>query len=299
MIRLLRAVRSRSWESGLHPVRQMLDHLLRPQNKRFAGGGRVSAAVLLLAACGPPESSPTHAVRDSAGIRIVETVVTADTKAPWTVPPEPIFRVGWEEDGPLIENLVSGIILGDGRILVADGGSSLIHVLGPSGDALTTFGGEGAGPREFGQLNGVVRAGGDTILVADGGNSRIALYSGEELVEYARFVQWVGRTAFGFLGRVRDGYALRAEAYYGQEMDPGWHRYPILRLDLELTSLDTVAMVGHHIHPEPGDDNPMRPVGAVSVAGGEIVYGTTNRPELVWMSGDGTVGRADGGRRRR
>lgn len=33
----------------------------------------------------------------------------------------------------------------------------------------------------------------------------------------------------------------------------------------------------------------MRPVGAVSVAGGEIVYGTTDRPELVWMAGDGTV----------
>lgn len=230
-------------------------------------------------------------VRDSAGVRIVETVVAQGTAAPWTVSSEPILRIGWDERGPLFEDLVSGLILNGQRMVVADSGSRLIYVLGSSGEVLATLGGEGEGPQEFAQLTNVVHVAGDTILVQDAGNGRLSVYWDGSLLSQASFVSWTGSTLYRVLGRVHEGYALWPAGFMGHppEPEPGWHHYPILRLDRGSMSLDTVAMVGLHLHPEPDDHNPVRPVGTVSVAGGEVVYGTTDRPELVWSSGGGKI----------
>lgn len=250
----------------------------------------VAVLAVLVTACDSPDSQSTYAVRDSAGVRIVETVTEAEILAPWAVPSEPSFRLGWEDEALLIDHLESGVLLTDGRVAVADVGTDSIHIVDRSGEVAESFGGEGQGPGEFIQLTEVVHVGGDTLLAADGGNMRLALYEGTQLLGHVPFLSWIGPVAFGFVGRVAEGFILSPAAYMGpDEADPGWHRWPVLRLDRELETLDTLMMAPDHWHAEPGDDNPMRPTGTVAVAGGHVVIGTTDRPELRWIGADGSV----------
>lgn len=252
--------------------------------------GRASLLPLLslAVACGSEPDASRYSVRDSAGIRIVESVVTAESTTPWSVAHDPVFRVGWDED-LLFEGIVAGVVLEDGRIVVADGGSKLIHVLTPTGDALSVFGGEGQGPSEFGQLNALVHVGGDTVLVQDGGNGRLVVFATDVLIRSARFIPWIGDAAYGVRGRVADRYALWVDAYRATDASAGWHSYPVLGLDLGASTLDTLADVGLWYSRGSGDANPIRVNGTVAVAGNRVVYGTGDRAELTWIDGGGRV----------
>ena len=85
---------------------------------------RTSVAVGLLAlafGCKPSELPPRAVtVRDSAGVRIVENGSVAGRIASWRLSEEPLFRTGWERDGPAFGAIRNGVIMSDGRFAVAD-----------------------------------------------------------------------------------------------------------------------------------------------------------------------------------
>jgi DNA-binding beta-propeller fold protein YncE len=65
---------------------------------------------------------------------------------------------------------------GEGRLWVADFGTSRLHVFDPDGGFLGGWGGDGNGQRKFSHLYGVAISG-DTVYVADSENSRVTAFS--------------------------------------------------------------------------------------------------------------------------
>lgn len=107
----------------------------------------------LIAACGDPGSSPDPAatVRDSAGVRIVESAAPNASSPSFEVIAPAHLTIG-EEDGPeeLLLNNVSDVLrLPDGRIVIANSGSYELRVFDASGRYLRSVGRMGGGPGEF------------------------------------------------------------------------------------------------------------------------------------------------------
>lgn len=112
--------------------------------------------------------------RDSAGVRIVESDRPrwADGEG-WIVDPEPLVHLG-VENGPAehrFDRVRAVRFLSDGRLAVADEGSSQIRIFDERGRLVHVFGSRGEGPGEFTQLYGLWVTIGDT-LYARAGNVR-------------------------------------------------------------------------------------------------------------------------------
>lgn len=144
------------------------------------GQGFVTLAVVLAAGCadGPESAPPTAAVRDSAGIVVVENRRgPADVEGPLGVEPDPVFRIGGL-DAPSdrqVHQVRGGLILADGSVALFDGSSQEVRVFAADGSPRARWGGEGEGPGEFsgGALLGTRP--GDTLVVWDATLRRLSL----------------------------------------------------------------------------------------------------------------------------
>lgn len=85
----------------------------------------------------------------------------------WRVAGEPAVRIGGEDEreGYLLERVADATRLSDGRIVVADGGSSELLVYDDAGVHVATTGGEGEGPGELVGIMQLDRLPGDTLRV--------------------------------------------------------------------------------------------------------------------------------------
>lgn len=122
-------------------------------------------------ACGeaPSDGSagPGVAVRDSAGIRVVENGRPAEgSRLGWRIGPEPAVSIGAPEGAePYLLYWVSDAEMRpDGRIVVANGGTNELRVFDPAGQHLETWGGAGEGPGEFLGLSQIARWRGDSLV---------------------------------------------------------------------------------------------------------------------------------------
>jgi hypothetical protein len=91
-------------------------------------------------------------IRDSAGVRIVESAAPAwSGERAWRVTPEPLLQIGAVDgDEPYVLTRVShGALHPDGSFALLDGTTMEIRLFDPAGRHRTTFGGVGAGPGEF------------------------------------------------------------------------------------------------------------------------------------------------------
>ena len=108
--------------------------------------------------------------RDSAGIRIIENPKPPEgSRLPWRIGPEPTVSIG-ELDGEepyMLYRVFDAARLSDGRIVVANYGSSEVRVFDAAGTHLATTGGTGEGPGEFRSLWRIARWPGDSILAWD------------------------------------------------------------------------------------------------------------------------------------
>lgn len=136
--------------------------------------------VLGCAEPGSESASESGGVRDSSGITIVEIAPSQLENAPeWTVDAEPAVEIG-RVDGPStwqLHEVRSVLRLPDGRIAVANGSPPEIRVFGNDGREMETLGREGDGPGEFRSLDGVARAGGDTLAGLDLRLGRLTRFS--------------------------------------------------------------------------------------------------------------------------
>ena len=115
--------------------------------------------------------------RDSAGIRIVENF--ADTwAAPWEVRPEALVTIGSvdEDVDQALDGVTGAVRLGNGRIAVANGGSSELLFFDEGGTLLRRGGGEGGGPGEFQSLEWLARYGLDSIVALDVLGQRVSYF---------------------------------------------------------------------------------------------------------------------------
>jgi len=137
------------------------------------------AACVVAVGCGDGSApAPEATVRDSAGVRLVQHADLFDSDVEsWTVAPEPLLRIG-DGDGHDLYR-VSGALLSDGELTIADGGSRELRVFDAEGRQLRTMGGEGEGPGEFSSIGSIHRIRGDTLVAYDGPNQRLTTFGPE------------------------------------------------------------------------------------------------------------------------
>jgi hypothetical protein len=155
-------------------------HMNRPACIPVAALCLVLAASIAGAACAPDSSRSGVAVRDSAGIAVVESATSAwGPGDAWQVDPRPAVDIG-VVDGPDEYTLsgVSGAVrLADGRIVVANRGTQQLRVYDARGVFLNQSGGAGDGPEEYRYLHGVFRLPDDTIVGWDDSRVRALFYT--------------------------------------------------------------------------------------------------------------------------
>lgn len=136
-------------------------------------------------ACGDAaggRSGLASVVRDSAGITIVENEKPAPgTRIGWRLAEAPTLSIGAFEGDPPYElyQVRDAARLPDGRIVIANAGSSELRVFDASGTHLASWGGLGEGPGEFGDFaapSSVEPWAGDSIAASDMYERRVSVF---------------------------------------------------------------------------------------------------------------------------
>jgi hypothetical protein len=140
--------------------------------------------VILTVGCDTAVPAPAVVVRDSAGVRIVESAGSTKHPAPLTIG-EPTFSAG-SMDGAaeyLLNRVVGAMHLSNGEILVGNGGTNELRFYDDSGRFLRSEGREGQGPGEYEYMRGLGRCR-ETGFVAFDLNWQINAYDAQ-----GRFVE--------------------------------------------------------------------------------------------------------------
>lgn len=119
---------------------------------------------------------------DSAGIEVIENARPPDdSRLGWRIGPEPTVSIGRVEGGDpyLLHDVSDAMVLGDGRIVVANSGTAELRVFNGSGTHLATWGGEGEGPGEFSRLRAIEPWPGDSIIAWYGPRRDISVFDAD------------------------------------------------------------------------------------------------------------------------
>lgn len=170
-------------------------------------------AILLLAACGAGERAATDiAVRDSAGIAIVEnTAAVWPEGGGWHLSPEPLVEIGALDGAPedQLFRVVGARRLGDGRIVVANSGTHELRFYDAQGRHLRSVGREGEGPGEFRGLGAIHRYTADSIVAYDFRLRRLSIFDADGGFGRSMALPVIGeRTTPQFVGAFDDGTIL-------------------------------------------------------------------------------------------
>ena len=258
--------------------------------------GAALAGLAILAGFGCEASpAPASTSRDSLGVRIVESVVPV-----WSAD-----SAWWIEEVPLVDLLESGtgeerffdrvrdvLRAADGRLIVADLGSSEVRIYDSSGRFVRVFGGEGDGPGEFRYLAALVLLRNGRLVAQDlamgGRDAEFDLDSG--LVSSFRRPRMVDAlrqpVPSDFLWGID-----HMSAFLVAMNSLGLQRplATIVRLSDDRASSHTVATVpGHEVFiATDADATPLmeRKLHAVATGDGELVIGTADRLEYSKLDG--------------
>lgn len=109
-------------------------------------------------------------VSDSAGVEVVSSDEPAWTaEDAWYLAEAPRLQLGTVEGEPEYEfdRIMGAVTLSDGRIAVADMGSSEVRLFDETGQHVMSVGGAGEGPGEFRQITNLYRLPEDLLAVED------------------------------------------------------------------------------------------------------------------------------------
>lgn len=128
--------------------------------------------------CGSRGADTGPMIRDSAGIRIVESTEPAWT-TPWRLSSQPILTIGQLEGEPEYEftRILGALRLGDGRVVIADATSMELRFFDNNGRFLHAAGGSGGGPGEFERLEAIARFANDSLFAY--GRWRVSIFDHE------------------------------------------------------------------------------------------------------------------------
>ncbi len=120
----------------------------------------IALVALAVLACqdvdSPPDGPPPQQERDSAGIRIIENARPPEgSRLDWRIGPEPSVTIGSVEanDEFQLHLVDDALMLGDGRLVVANAGSHQLLVFDEAGNHLAAWGQKGEGPGDFGGVH--------------------------------------------------------------------------------------------------------------------------------------------------
>lgn len=244
----------------------------------------LTGLLLLAAACtdaGPPAS---FAVRDSSGVRIVESHSpewAAD--GGWRVSAEPILELG-ERDGPeplQFFNVTGGLRLPDGRIALLNSGSKTVRIFGENGEFITEFGGPGDGPAEFRTLGSIHHLPGDSLLIWDPGRPGIALFAPSGEFIRSQRIASPGPERLAGLEPLSDGRMVvktyASPLTQGEGRGVGVYRdsAPLFLFDRDGEFLDTIGVF-------PSTES------AIMEVAGHTLFGAAPFPKSTWMAVKGT-----------
>jgi hypothetical protein len=183
-------------------------------------------------------------------VEIVQSHAPAwDAQGAWSVMLQPTLEIGHEPRGPAYEfDQIAGVVrLEDGRIVVADGGSSEMRVFDSRGGVIAVAGGQGQGPGEFESIAALGRAAGDTVWVYDFALRRITFYvANGEFVGTASLGPEI--PTLGAVGRLDDGSFVMAQLWAAsrtaEERTTGLRRDPVVyaRFGARGELLDTIGL---------------------------------------------------------
>lgn len=199
-------------------------------------------------AFGPAARAYGQAVRDSAGVRIVENARPLLPAArSWRVDPRPEVDIGGNEAtaGDTLYEFVrvnGAVRLSDGRIVVAVDGSLTLRFYDARGRFVRSAGRDGDGPGEFRQLMGLHALRGDTLFVTDLGE--VEYYTGD-----GRFARRGASRATNDQGYVWPGAVFDDGSYVGLDWNdtravPAGRQVrslPLVRVSADGQRHDTIA----------------------------------------------------------
>lgn len=131
---------------------------------------------------GRAPGSVEYGARDSAGVIVVENAKPAEgSRLGWTMSSAPLVSIGTAEgEGEWqLYRVRDATRLADGRIVVANRGSTELLVFDEAGLHVASWGGEGEGPGEFVELDRVAAWSGDSIVASDSYQKRVSFFDGD------------------------------------------------------------------------------------------------------------------------
>ncbi len=201
----------------------------------------------LVNACGGSAQRAGVAVRDSAGLAIVENAARNDTVLDWRLETTPLVDIGTAEGDPAheLQFASSAIRLGDGRIIVANAGTDELRAYAPDGVHLWSVGREGEGPGEFRNLGWVRRYRGDSLMTYDRSLHRLSVFTTDgEFGRIARLESRADGLSPAAVAPLEDGtVVVHASGVITPQASPGIHRLPgrLLRYSPEGEILNEIA----------------------------------------------------------
>jgi hypothetical protein len=272
---------------------------------RFVASSAIALLLGGLSGCKPSVSpSSGMTTRDSLGILIVENAAPSEVRAPSVLDTGPVIDIGSQSADPNQEfsGFVIPVLLSDGRIVVANGGTSELRFFGPDGKWVKSVGRRGAGPGEFESLGWLDVGAGDTLRTYDWSLRRLSVFSDE-----GAFLRPVSLLTGGEvtsprpLGMLRDGRLIAlSQNAVTPESKPGAGRdtVPLFALDLIGGVADSLGRFPGHehlIHTGKGSVSAgSLPFGKdlhVLVHGSRVYVGTSDGPEVLVLGTDGRVER--------
>src|SRR5687768_2566368 len=174
----------------------------------------VATVVLGAAGCGSGETTASVVRSDSAGISIVQSAaVQWQPGKEWRLD-GPILSIG-SIDGPQESQLhrVRAVnLLPDGRIAIANGGTSEIRLYDANGRWVKSIGREGDGPGEFRLITGLQVLPPDTLVVFERGEARVNTFTADGGLVTSRRITAPGDALQGPEHRLPDGRWLNLNA---------------------------------------------------------------------------------------
>lgn len=149
-------------------------------------GHMASTAFILavLASCSGREGDPASmALRDSAGIRIVEYGPLPSAERGPHLSSEPVFRYGDDPGGYLFRVISNGALGPDGSVVVSDAGNQEVVLISPDGSSHSVLARSGEGPGEVLSVSSLFVLGQDTLLIEDDGNARCSIFANDPETE--------------------------------------------------------------------------------------------------------------------
>lgn len=151
----------------------------RSRNARSVRGS-VGVLAVLFCACGPSPQRVLSVERDSAGVRVVTSLSRAEARFRFQLDSVPVRDWGGMQSNPADEfrgrnGFLRAAMREDGGIVVID--QDVVRTFAPDGHLIVSVGTRGAGPGEFRGLSQVCVSRGDTVVVFDGANMKLAILS--------------------------------------------------------------------------------------------------------------------------